>query len=118
MLMKRNRNREAEVVAGAEVPVVNVAVAQNGQGRTLTIQIQDFHRYTEAELDAIEAERGEQVVAQCDITGELIFSKKNANELRNGERPEFDGRVMSTKFLKLLWKALGNPNTQIQDKKK
>ncbi len=94
---------------------VNVATAPANGMRTITMEIPVFKTYSEAELRAAATKEKKEVLGQCDITGELIFRKKNANEIHNGERPEFDGRLVSTKFLKALFVAVNNPNTQITE---
>ncbi len=95
---------------------VNVSAPANGM-RTVTLEIPEFRVYTEAELRAAATKEKKEIVGQCDITGELIFRKKNACEIHNGdpERAHFDGRIMSAKFLKALFIAVNNPNTQITE---
>lgn len=105
--------RKAAAASENAVPVVNVGQNPSNGNRVLSIEIPQFKSYTDAERRAIEREKGSEAIGQCDVTGELIFKKKNATELRNGERPEFDGVVISTGFLNSLFGALGNPNTKV-----
>ncbi len=90
--------------------VVNVANDPTDGSRIVTIKIPQMKVYTEEQRRQKEEYNGASALAQCDATGELIFSADNVNKIESS-RPEFKDVCFSTKFLRLLIKAIQNPNT-------
>lgn len=83
--------------AAAEVSVEEVP-----EGRVITIALPEYVEMTEERRRELEENKDQEMLAICDVTGEPIFKAKNVNEIHNGEREEFDGLTVSTKFLKEL----------------
>ena len=57
-----------------------------------------------------------KALGTCFITGESIFKKKNLNVIQNADRPEFNGKVISTaalnKLIKLTEEAKNVPQPE------
>lgn len=79
------------------VPQVNAAEAK--KMREVTLELPEFKKLTQAQIDQIEEEEGKEMVAICDVSGEPIFLKENANVIKS-DRPELDGKVICTRVLK------------------
>lgn len=94
-------------------PVVHAGAATEtaaGAGnRIVKMELPVLKKLSQAQIDALETESGKDVLAVCDFTGEPIYNQANINAISNAERPELDGKVMSTKFLSKLLEAVGNP---------
>ncbi len=86
--------------------VVNIGSDPATGMRRLTIDIPQEIELTEAYRRKAEEEAGQDALAVCDITGQLIFKKKNINEVVNPERPEVHGLTISTALLTALLAAV------------
>ena len=90
-----------EVPQAQNVPTVDIRINPTDGSRVVTIVIPPAKEYTEEDLVRIEQEKGKRPLAICDITGDLIFNGKNINQVTS-EREELNGKILSTKFLRLL----------------
>lgn len=93
---------------------VNVADAQS---REVVLEFPAFKKLTDAQIAELEIEKGKDVLAICDVTGEPIFNQKNINVINNPDRPEMHEKVISTKVLMKLFEASDKMNGKAKDTK-
>ncbi len=97
---------EVSTAAAAPAPVeVNVATNATTGQRTVTISLPAFQQFTDEQKRAMESD-AKPPQAYCDLTGVAIRNRKNVNEIRNDDRPEFNGKIISTTVLKQILEAL------------
>ena len=98
--------QEPEVVIPAVVNgPLEVSVADDvtdSTVRVITLKVKK-NVVIPTDLSSVRNGKGENPVAFCDLTGEPIYNEKNVNEVGNSERPEYNGKVLSTKIMKALF---------------
>jgi hypothetical protein len=90
----------------ATKPAEMVTVKHHADYREVTLILPLHKSWSDDEIAAAESEKGKEVEAIDDLTGELIFNKKNVNLISNEERPELNGKVISTRLLAALVEKL------------
>lgn len=91
-------------ITDKKIPVViDISIRPNNGARVLTIEIPPFRQITDKDRRDAQLKLGKEAAAMCDVTGQLIFDEKNVTTLKNALRPEFDGKTISTKFLRELF---------------
>lgn len=92
-------------------PVVDASASATPGHKVISLEIPAIPMPTEAQIQQMETVQGKDILAVCDFTHEPITLHKNINVIQNEERPELNGKVMSTKFLLKMLQVTGHTVT-------